>query len=255
MQIANRTILISGGSSGLGAACATNFLKQGAKVLLLDLQAPSRELNQGPEERCCYFQADATSESDVRAAIAEGELRLGEMSAAVHCAGILHAERSVGREGAGSLEAFRRVIEINLVGTFNIARLAAEAISKNPPISDDGERGVIVMTSSIAAFDGQTGQSAYAASKGGVASMTLPLARDLSRSGIRVVSIAPGVFETPMMKVAPEAVRQSLLSQTAFPCRFGDPTEFASAVQHVIENSMYNGCTIRLDAGMRMSAT
>jgi NAD(P)-dependent dehydrogenase (short-subunit alcohol dehydrogenase family) len=252
MQIENNLILISGGSSGLGAACAAHFLKLGGKVLLLDIAPPkSSELIDNPQ--CLYQRADVTQELDVQHAIEAGQNQLGSaLSGAVTCAGVLHSERSVGRDGAGSLSAFRRVIEINLVGTFNVVRLSAEAMAKCTTVHPDGEKGVIVMTASIAAFDGQTGQSAYAASKGGVAAMTLPLARDLGRSGIRVVSIAPGVFETPMMEVAPGAVRDSLLGQTVFPTRFGQPHEFAMTVQHVMENSMFNGCTIRLDAGLRM---
>ncbi len=254
MQIVGSTIVISGGSSGLGLACAQRFLRGGARVLLIDICSPPNERLAGTAEDCLYVCTDVTKESEVRAAIDEGERRLGPLSAAVICAGVLHSERSLGRDGPASLDAFRRVIEINLIGTFNVLRLSAEAIAKKTVSDPASERGVIVMTSSIAAFDGQIGQSAYAASKGGVASMTLPIARDLGRVGIRVVSIAPGVFETPMMKSAPDKVRQSLLDESPFPKRFGDPDEFASAVQHVIENSMYNGCTLRLDAGLRMPA-
>ena len=190
----------------------------------------------------------------MKLAIEKGVERFGPISAAVICAGVLHSERALGREGPASLDAFRRVIDINLTGTFNVLRLCADAMSKKPVGEPMSEQGVIVMTASIAAFDGQIGQSAYAASKGAIAAMTLPLARDLGRSGIRVVSIAPGVFETPMMEVAPDKVRQSLLNETAFPKRFGEPDEFASTVQHVIENEMFNGCTLRLDAGLRMPA-
>ncbi len=254
MEIVDSTILISGGSSGLGLACAERFLRGGARVLLIDIRSPPREWLAVTAEDCFYLCADVTKESEVRAAIDEGERRLGPLSAAVICAGVLHSERSLGRDGPASLDAFRRVIEINLVGTYNVLRLSAEAIAKKTVRDPASERGVIVMTSSIAAFDGQIGQSAYAASKGGVASMTLPIARDLGRVGIRVVSIAPGVFETPMMKAAPDKVRQSLLDESPFPKRFGDPDEFASTVQHVIENSMFNGCTLRLDAGLRMPA-
>ncbi len=254
MRIEGSTILISGGSSGLGLACAQTFLQGGAKVILIDICAPPKEMLAGASGGCFYMRADVTKEDEVRAAIVEGEHCLGPLSAAVICAGVLHSERSLGRDGPASLDAFRRVIEINLIGTFNVLRLSAEAISKKSVEDSASERGVIVMTSSIAAFEGQIGQSAYAASKGGVASMTLPIARDLGRVGIRVVSIAPGVFETPMMKAAPDKVRQSLLDESPFPKRFGDPDEFASAVQHVIENSMFNGCTLRLDAGLRMPA-
>ncbi len=254
MRIDGNTILIAGGSSGLGNACAQRLLRLGARVLLLDIAAPPEKMMASYSSSCIFAKADVTNEDDVQSAIDEAVQVLGPLSAAVICAGILHSERSVGREGPASLSAFRRVIEINLIGTYNVLRLSAEAISKKSVDDPADERGVIVMTSSIAAFDGQTGQSAYAASKGGIASMTLPIARDLSRIGIRVVSIAPGVFETPMMTVAPDKVRQSLLDETAFPKRFGEPDEFASTVQHVIENPMFNGCTLRLDAGLRMPA-
>ena len=254
MQIEGSTILVSGGSSGLGNACAQRFMRMGARVILMDIAAPDEAMLATATGKCIYVRADVTKESEVSFAISEGERHFGPLTAAVICAGVLHSERSLGRDGAASLEAFRRVIEINLIGTFNVLRLSAEAIAKRDIEEPGSERGVIVMTSSIAAFDGQIGQAAYAASKGGVASMTLPIARDLGRVGIRVVSIAPGVFETPMMEVAPDKVRQCLLDESAFPKRFGEPDEFASAVQHVMENPMFNGCTLRLDAGLRMPA-
>ena len=254
MKIDGSTILISGGSSGLGAACAQKFLRGGANVILIDISAPPEEMFAMEKENCICVRADVTKEDEVLAAIDAGVRRFGQMSAAVICAGVLHSERLLGRNGPASLDAFRRVIEINLIGTFNVLRLSAEAICKTTVEDTSGERGVIVMTSSIAAFEGQIGQSAYAASKGGVAAMTLPIARDLGRVGIRVISIAPGVFETQMMKGAPDKVRQSLLDETVFPVRFGQPDEFASAVQHVIENAMFNGCTLRLDGGLRMPA-
>ncbi len=254
MQIDGSTILISGGSSGLGYACAKTFLKLGAKVILVDISVPPEEMLASTAGRCVYRRADVTKEDEVKTAIDDGVHVLGPLSATVICAGVIHSERSLGRNGPASLDAFRRVIEINLIGTYNVLRLSADAISKKTIDDPSSERGVIVLTSSIAAFDGQIGQSAYAASKGGVASMTLPIARDLALVGIRVVSIAPGVFETPMMEAAPEKVRQSLLDETAFPKRFGEPEEFAFAVQHVIENAMFNGCTLRLDAGLRMPA-
>ena len=254
MRIDGSTILVSGGSSGLGSACARRFIRMGAKVILMDIAAPEESMLAATVGKSIYVRADVTKESEVSFAISEGERHFGPLTAAVICAGVLHSERSLGRDGPASLEAFRRVIEINLIGTFNVLRLSAEAIAKQNIEEPGSERGVIVMTSSIAAFDGQIGQCAYAASKGGVASMTLPIARDLGRVGIRVVSIAPGVFETPMMEVAPDKVRQSLLDESAFPKRFGEPDEFASAVQHVLENPMFNGCTLRLDAGLRMPA-
>jgi len=254
MRIDGSTILVSGGSSGLGNACAQRFLRMGAKVILMDIAAPEDSMLATASGKCIYVHADVTKEADVSFAVSQGVRQFGALTGAVICAGVLHSERTLGRDGPASLEAFRRVVEINLIGTFNVLRLSAEAIAKNEIEEPVSERGVIVMTSSIAAFDGQIGQSAYAASKGGVASMTLPIARELGRVGIRVVSIAPGVFETPMMEVAPDKVRQSLLDETAFPKRFGDPAEFASAVQHVMENPMFNGCTLRIDAGLRMPA-
>ncbi len=195
-----------------------------------------------------------TSEADVRSAISAGEERFGPLRGIVACAGILHAERTVGRGGSASFEAFRRVIEINLNGTYNAVRLAAEAMAKSKP-QEDGLRGVAVMTSSVSAYEGQIGQAAYAASKGGVASLTLPLARELGQHGIRVVSIAPGVFDTPMMQGASDKVRQSLSDQIPFPHRLGNPAEFASLVCHVVENNMLNGCVLRLDGAIRMGPT
>jgi NAD(P)-dependent dehydrogenase (short-subunit alcohol dehydrogenase family) len=172
----------------------------------------------------------------------------------VNCAGILGSARIVGREGPHDLELFARVVKVNLIGTFNVMRLAATAMSRNEPLSADGERGVIVNTASVAAFEGQIGQAAYAASKGGVASLTLPAARELAKLGIRVMAIAPGIFATPMMDAAPEALRESLASQIPFPPRLGRPDEFASLAQHIVENPMLNGAVLRLDGAVRMAA-
>ena len=251
MQIKSANILITGGSSGLGAACARHLAERGVGVIIADIAPPRDNPNEDFADRVFFVRTDVTSEDDVRAAIAIGEERFGPLRGAVTCAGILHAERVLGRDGPATLEAFRRVIEINLVGTFNTVRLAAEAIARSEP-DEEGERGVVVMTSSVAAFEGQIGQAAYSASKGGVASMSLPLAREFGREGIRVVSIAPGVFETPMMQAAPDKVRQSLLDATVFPHRLGHADEFASLVTHAFENSMLNGCVLRLDGAIRM---
>lgn len=251
MEITGRTILISGGSSGLGAACVQRLVAHGANVVIADLSEAGKTLAESLGSQAAFAPTDVTSEADVRRTIALAEEQFGGLHGAVACAGILQAERVVGRDGAASLEAFQRVINVNLVGTFNVVRLAAEAISKQPP-GPDGERGVIVMTSSVAAEEGQIGQAAYSASKGGVASMTLPLARDLARFGIRVVCIAPGAFETPMMQAAPEAVRKSLAEQIPFPARLGQPDEFAALVEHVFENVMLNGTVVRIDGAMRM---
>jgi NAD(P)-dependent dehydrogenase (short-subunit alcohol dehydrogenase family) len=253
MQIDGATILVSGGSSGLGAACVEMLAARGARVVIADLAPPSIETLDGLSEHVLFAKTDVTSEVDVKSAILAAETRFGPLRGVIACAGILHAERVLGRDNVASLDAFRRVIEINLNGTFNVVRLAAESIARSDPL-DDSMRGVVIMTSSISAFEGQVGQAAYAASKGGVAALTLPLAREFGQHGIRVISIAPGVFETPMMHGAPDKVRDSLLSQAAFPHRFGEPAEFASLVCHVIENNMLNGCVLRLDGAMRMAA-
>ncbi|HEX3600774.1 MAG TPA: SDR family NAD(P)-dependent oxidoreductase [Lacipirellulaceae bacterium] len=251
MQIDSSTILVTGGSSGLGAACVEMLARRGASVIVADVTEPKQHLPQEFSDRVLFVATDVTSESDVCSAIAAGENQFGPLRGVVACAGLLHAERVLGRDGAASLEAFRRVIEVNLIGTFNAVRLAAEAIARSEP-REDGARGVVVMTSSISAFEGQIGQAAYAASKGGVASLTLPLAREFGQKGIRVVSIAPGVFDTPMMQVTPNKVRQSLVDQIPFPHRFGHAHEFASLVCQVFENDMLNGCILRLDGALRM---
>jgi NAD(P)-dependent dehydrogenase (short-subunit alcohol dehydrogenase family) len=251
MQISESTILITGGSSGLGAACVNLLAQRGASVIIADVAPPRGDAFKEFADRVLFAPTDVTGAADVCSAIAAGENRFGSLRGVVVCAGLLHAERLLGRDGAASLEEFRRVVDVNLTGTFNTVRLAAEAIARSEP-QGDGLRGVVVMTSSIAAFDGQIGQSAYAASKGGVAALTLPLARELGQHGIRVVSIAPGAFDTPMMQAAPDKVRQSLIDQIPFPHRLGQADEFASLVCHVFENDMLNGCALRLDGALRM---
>jgi NAD(P)-dependent dehydrogenase (short-subunit alcohol dehydrogenase family) len=251
MKIDSSTILITGGSSGLGAACTEMLARRGARIIVADLAPPRDGVPDEIAQRVLFTRTDVTSEADMRAAIAAGEERFGPLRGAVACAGVLHAERVLGRTGIASLEDFRRVIDINLNGTFNMVRLAAEAIARSEP-QEDRLRGVLVMTSSVSAFDGQIGQASYSASKGGVASLTLPLAREFGQHGIRVVSVAPGVFETPMMQAAPEKVRQSLVDQMQFPKRFGHPEEFASFVCHIFENNMLNGCVLRLDGAARL---
>jgi NAD(P)-dependent dehydrogenase (short-subunit alcohol dehydrogenase family) len=251
MQIDGSTILITGGSSGLGAACVTALARRGARIINADLAPPREEIAADPADRILFVQTDVTSEADVKAAIAAGEKKFGPLRGAVTCAGVLHAERVVGRSGIASLDAFRRVIDINLTGTFNAVRLAAEAIMRSESAEDD-LRGVLVMTASASAFDGQIGQASYSASKGGVASLTLPLAREFGQHGIRVVSVAPGVFDTPMMQAAPEKVRQSLAEQIPFPHRLGHPAEFAALVCQIFENNMLNGCVVRLDGAIRL---
>jgi NAD(P)-dependent dehydrogenase (short-subunit alcohol dehydrogenase family) len=253
MQIDSSPILVTGGSSGLGAACVKELARRGARVIIADRAPPGTSLPTEISQNVLFAQTDVTNEDDIRAAIATGEQRFGPLRGVVACAGVLQAERVLGRDGVASLDAFRRVIDINLTGTFNAVRLAAEAISRAEPQADD-LRGVAIMTSSVSAFEGQIGQAAYSASKGGVAALTLPLARELGKHGIRVVSIAPGVFDTPMMQAAPDKVRESLIEQIPFPHRFGQADEFASLVCHVFENNMLNGCVLRLDGAIRMGA-
>ncbi|WP_442511575.1 SDR family NAD(P)-dependent oxidoreductase [Novipirellula sp. SH528] len=253
MRIENSCVLVTGGSSGLGAACVANLLRQNANVVIADLSEPAESVLQEFEGRVVFAKTDVCDETELRAVIAAGEDRFGPLQGVVTCAGVLHAERLLPRDGVASLDAFRRVIDVNLIGTFNTLRLCGEAIARHDP-NAEGERGVMVMTSSVTAYEGQIGQAAYAASKGAVASLTLPLARELSQHGIRVVSIAPGVFETPMMQAAPERVRQSLIEQTVFPKRLGHPDEFAALVSHVFQNTMLNGCTLRLDGSVRLAA-
>ncbi len=246
MNINQSNFLITGGASGLGEACARRFVADGAKVIIVDLddakgEALAREL----EPSAMFIRADVTDAEQVQTAIAIGGEKFGPISAAIHCAGILGAARIVGRQGPHDLDLFRRVIEINLVGTFNVLRLTAAAMAQNTP-GEDGERGVIITTASVAAFEGQIGQAAYAAAKGGVASLALPAARELARFGIRVVAIAPGVFETPMMGATTPELTQSLAEKIPFPPRLGKPHEFASLAAHIVENRMLNGCVLRL---------
>lgn len=253
MKVQNSTLLVTGASSGLGAGCARWLAERAANLVLADLNqeagdALAREL--GP--RAVFLRTDVTDTDSVQAAIDTARQRFGELQGVIQCAGILGAARLVGKEGPHDLELFRRVVAVNLVGTFNVSRLAAAAMTSNTP-NAEGERGVIVNTSSVAAFEGQVGQAAYSASKGGVASMTLPLARELARFGIRVVAIAPGVFETPMVSALPPEAQQSLAAQIPFPPRLGRASEFAALVQHIFENPMLNGSIIRLDGALRMA--
>lgn len=250
---ANSSFFIAGGSSGLGAACARRLVAGGGQGVIADVKPPESSLLEDCRGRFVFCTADVTDEAAIRAALAIAKERFGPIRGAVVCAGVLHSARVLGREGLFDLAAFRRAVEVNLVGTFNVLRLAADAMQSNEP-DGDGQRGAIVTTSSTAAFEGQIGQAAYAASKGGVAAMTLPIARELGRVGIRVVSIAPGVFETPMMQAATDEQRQALEAQIPFPPRFGRPEEFAALVEHIFANHMLNGVVIRLDGGLRMRA-
>ena len=254
MRIDESTFLISGGASGLGLATARELVGQGGQVVLLDINAEAGQqaiTELGDAAR--FVRADITREEDGRAAVTQALEAFGALHGLVNCAGIAPAEKVLGRNGAHGLDSFRRTVEVNLIGSFNLLRLAAEAMAQNTP-NAGGERGVIINTASVAAFDGQMGQAAYAASKGGVAALTLPAARDLARSGIRVMCIAPGVFETPMMAGMPQEVRDSLAANVPFPPRLGRPDEYAALVRHIVENAMLNGEVIRLDGALRMAA-
>jgi len=247
------SLLVAGGSSGLGVACVRRLAGAGGCGVIADVRPPQSSLLADCGQQFVFCAADVTDEASLRAAMATAQGRFGPIRGVVVSAGILHAERILGRQGLCDLNAFRRVVEVNLVGTFNVLRLAADFMQNNEP-DDEGERGVIITTASAAAFEGQIGQAAYAASKGGIAAMTLPAARELGRFGIRVVSIAPGVFETPMMQATPREQRQAFEARVPFPPRFGRPEEFAALVEHVLANRMLNGTVIRLDGGLRMPA-
>jgi len=249
MQIQDNVFIISGGASGLGAATARMLAGASAKVVIADLQVEAGEAL-AAELNGQFIRCDVTQEADGQAAVAAA-VALGTLRGLVNCAGIAPAAKTVGKDGPHALELFQRAVNINLVGTFNMARLAAEAMSQTPE-AEYGERGVIINTASVAAFDGQMGQTAYGASKAAVAGMTLPMARDLARNGIRVMTIAPGIFETPMLMNMAQEVRDSLGKMVPFPPRLGLPKEFAHLARAIIENVMLNGETIRLDGAIRM---
>ncbi|HEV3429429.1 MAG TPA: 3-hydroxyacyl-CoA dehydrogenase [Paraburkholderia sp.] len=249
MQIRDNVFLITGGASGLGAASARLIAAEGGKVVLADLNeeagnALAKELNG------VFVKCNVASEEDGAKAVAAATA-LGTLRGLVNCAGIAPAVKTVGKDGPHPLDAFSKTISVNLIGTFNMIRLAAAAIAQTAP-AEGGERGVIVNTASVAAYDGQIGQAAYAASKGGVVAMTLPIARDLSRSGIRVMTIAPGIFETPMLLGMPQEVQDALGAMVPFPSRLGKPDEYAMLVKQIFENPMLNGEVIRLDGAIRM---
>jgi NAD(P)-dependent dehydrogenase (short-subunit alcohol dehydrogenase family) len=254
MQLPHHTFLVTGAGSGLGAASADAFASAGANITAVDMSEESlATLVNSHGGRVIPCVADVTEAKQVEAAVRRAVEHFGALHGVVHCAGILHVSRILTRQGPHDLDVFRRVVEVNLIGTFNVIRLAAGTMSENQA-NDEGERGVIVTTSSIAFEEGQIGQIAYSASKAGVAGMTLPAARELGKFGIRVVSIAPGVFGTAMMQGTPDTVRESLEAQAAFPPRFGRPEEYASLARQIVENPMLNGTVIRLDGAMRMSA-
>lgn len=253
MQIDSRVFLVTGGGSGLGAAVARRLTGDGGRVVLVDVNAAAGEAiaaELGDAAR--FIRTDVTSEADARAAVALALEAFGRLDGLVNCAGVAPGEKVIGRDGPHKLASFARAVEINLIGTFNMLRLAADALVKQEA-GVDGERGVIVNTASIAAFDGQIGQAAYAASKAGVAGLTLPVARELARFGVRVVTIAPGIFATPMMAGLPQDVQDSLGASVPFPSRLGRPEEYAALVAHVIENTMLNGEVIRIDGALRMA--
>ncbi|MCQ4347422.1 SDR family NAD(P)-dependent oxidoreductase [Pseudomonas stutzeri] len=251
MRIPNKVFLVTGAASGLGAATARALVEAGARVLLVAVAVEARAAELGGNARGVV--ADITDEAAARHAVAAARETFGALHGLVNCAGVVGGEKVLGRNGPHALESFSRIVTINLIGTFNMLRLAAEAMAEGAP-DEVGERGVIVNTASIAAFDGQIGQAAYAASKGGVAALTLPAARELARHGIRVMTIAPGIFETPMMAGMSDEVRESLAAGVPFPPRLGRPEEYAALVRHIVENSMLNGEVIRLDGALRMAA-
>jgi NAD(P)-dependent dehydrogenase (short-subunit alcohol dehydrogenase family) len=253
VQVAGNVFIVTGGASGLGGATTRYLAGQGGKVLIADVQADKGQALAGELGAATRFvKCDVTSEADGKAVVAAA-LELGTLRGLINCAGIAIGEKTVGKDGPHKLESFARVIGINLIGTFNMIRLAAEAMSRQDATAD-GERGLVINTASVAAFDGQMGQVAYAASKGGVVGMTLPLARDLSRNGIRCMTIAPGIFETPMLLGMPPEVQESLGKQVPFPSRLGKPAEYAQLVGAILANIMLNGETIRLDGAIRMQA-
>src|SRR5437867_7781752 len=252
MNVSTVKAIITGGASGLGRAVAARLLGGGARVAIVDRPASAgAEVAKELGARAAFTPADVTSADDVAAAVAKACEHLGSMNVLVNCAGIGTAMKTFGRNGPARLEDFTRIIQVNLIGTFNCTRLAAAQMAKNAP-GPHGERGVIINTASVAAFDGQIGQAAYSASKGGIVGMTLPIARDLAEIGIRVMTIAPGIFDTPLLGTLPEPVRQSLAKQVPFPQRLGRPEEFAALAAHIVENEMLNGETIRLDGAIRM---
>lgn len=254
MQPGGHAFLVTGGGSGLGAATARRLAEAGAKVVVADVDRDAGDrIARDIGAQAIFVRTDVAREADVAATIEAAVQRFGALHGAINCAGIAVAERLLGRNGVHRLDSFSRVIDVNLTGTFNVLRFAARAMEMNTP-DENGERGIIVNTASIAACEGQVGQVAYSASKAGIAGMTLPAARELARAGIRVMAIAPGVFETPMVAGMSAEVRASLGAQVPFPARLGRPEEFASLVLHIIENPMLNGEVIRLDGALRMAS-
>lgn len=251
MEIANKVFLITGGGSGLGAATARLLASHGGQIVVVDV---NEEAGQEVADSVsgAFVRADVSSEPDIENAVQSARHAFGGLHGVVNCAGIGSAARVIGKQGPFPLDVFQRVIQVNLIGSFNVIRLAAGVMAQMEP-NDDGERGVMISTASVAAFEGQIGQAAYSASKGGIVSMTLPIARELAAYGIRVATIAPGIFDTPLLGQLPDAARSALGQQVPFPQRLGRPAEYALLVKQVIENPMINGETIRLDGAIRMS--
>ena len=252
MRIAGSAIVVTGGASGLGRAAAESLAAAGARLAIVDLpRQPGADIAAAIGPDALWAPADVTSADEVGSALDRAAARLGALHVLINCAGIATAEKTWGKRGPADLAAFARVIQVNLIGTFNCIRLAAAHMARNEP-NAEGERGVVINTASVAAFDGQIGQAAYSASKGGIVGMTLPIARDLADVGIRVCTIAPGLFETPLMGTLTEAARASLAKQVPFPARLGRPSEYAALARHIVENPMLNGETVRLDGAIRM---
>ncbi len=250
MDIAGKVFIVTGGASGLGEGTARMLAANGATVVIADMQLEKGEAI-AKDIGCAFVPCDVSQEADGQAVIAKA-VSLGKLMGRINCAGIAPAEKTVGKNGAHSLALFSKTITVNLIGSFNMIRLAAEAMSQNEPEST-GERGVMISTASVAAYDGQIGQAAYSASKGGVVGMTLPIARDLARNGIRNMTIAPGIFGTPMMFGMPQEVQDSLAASVPFPSRLGTPQDYAKLARHIIENEMLNGEVIRLDGAIRLA--
>ncbi len=253
MEIAGKVFIVTGGASGLGEGTARMLVANGAKVVIADMQADkgeaiAKELGDG---KAAFVKCDVSQEADGQAVVAKA-VAMGKLMGLVNCAGIAPAEKTVGKNGAHSLAAFSKTVTVNLIGSFNMIRLAADAMCKNEPEAT-GERGVLISTASVAAYDGQIGQAAYSASKGGIVGMTLPIARDLARNGIRNMTIAPGIFGTPMLFSMPQEVQDSLAAGVPFPSRLGTPQDYARLAKHIIENDMLNGEVIRLDGAIRLA--
>lgn len=254
MEISGKVFIVTGGASGLGEGSVRMFVREGGKVVIADVQADkgealAKELGAG---KAAFVRCDVTQEADAKAVVAKAQ-SMGKLMGLINCAGIGPAAKTVGKDGAHSLDLFTKTVTVNLIGSFNMIRLAAEAMCRNEPEPATGERGVMVSTASVAAYDGQIGQAAYSASKGGIVGMTLPIARDLARNGIRNMTIAPGIFGTPMLFSMPKEVQDALAASVPFPSRLGRPEDYAKLVQQIVTNDMLNGEVIRLDGAIRMA--